>query len=950
MSVVFVLAGNWQSLDWISVDIDGVPSNKYNLAPIIPASSTIQCGSSTRGFYKTIVGKVFHKDDSVTITINFSVTQGSTSNIPCFGIRDVTFRELYHQSSDSQGFDIVQMVSSVPDCIAGFYMDVTVGFCQPCAINGCSFCVGIQGQDCIRPGWASYYNGVSFSQCTTGCMLCTGLGTTDCVQCDSTHVLDYDNSCKTQCSSPYQPIGTSYKSCIMPCSSSQYLYWNNTCRDSCNYPLQTDSSGEQCIYPCNKAYAQFLYWNGLCLTTCPFIHRDENGYAFCDRCAIGYYLYPDENLCKLGCSYPYAIQEFVLCELDLSPSDKKETATMSEIMSSGRITVGIGSAVVSFLNPGDPSAFVLVGLTKMLFYTRYMDVKFPPKVQSVLDQQNIIQPSVKFLQKAQSLLEQRLRKYPLPGRFDHYKLHSSFLVNFLEPAITFTAILVVASLFSLGSCGCRQESLFATILRKSKDTLQWNLLASLYICQYDGVILYSSLEFRTTNSFDSFLSILSFLSSCTSVIFAVFLSIKMVTTIRALWIEIRQSGTQEQCLQRIVDFTKIYGGFRVFYESFRHSSLMHQSFYLVFTARLVIFHIIIAALIYHPFLQGILILLMSIFMFLYLCIKYPVINKLKLTQYIIQEAILLTVNVCVLIIACINLTGKEGYSTKKLAGEIFLYCNMILSMLGPVVILLMVVEQVIALIKNRRATKSRGVIDISTNIIPNVSGVVPQKILQSNNESNIMLFRTGMNQSQVHDLSLRPSDYDLKLHAEEPRVNITESGDIKSSVRAKSKKRTLEKQAYKRRLDQLRMQKPPQEMSITNETKSFNQPCQNTSILEDLGRPGSKSPERSLGVSNKNLSHNYRLESNSVPKDNAIILHGSHKNEEREPSWLRANKNKQYRIRGVEQYSESVLLRNASTSGNDKYINEPTLGNHSGCINLLRIKRPRDLDFKQEKE
>ena len=282
-------------------------------------------------------------------------------------------------------------------------------------------------------------------------------------------LLILDNTCKTGCTLPYVSSGTLYPKCRLPCDSSQYLYWNNTCQDSCSYPLQVDINNQQCTYPCNKAYAEFLYWNGSCLPVCPFRVRNEGGYAFCDLCAAGYYFYPDENKCKLSCIYPYTIQRLVYCELDLSSSDIEQTATMSKIINTGNLVQDIGLVIAGFVSPDDPSAFALVALVKMLFYTRYMDLKYSPRLQSVLDQQDASKPSVKFFQKAQSLIMQHMRKYPLPGRFDHYGLHSSFLVNFFEPAIILVAFLVAALIFSLSSCCCRQGTLLKTTMEKTKD-------------------------------------------------------------------------------------------------------------------------------------------------------------------------------------------------------------------------------------------------------------------------------------------------------------------------------------------------------------------------------------------------------------------------------------------------------------------------------------------------
>ena len=375
--------------------------------------------------------------------------------------------------------------------------------CQSCSNSTCDICIGLGSYNCMKTSWAKYFDGADFSSCAPGCAFCTEQTASDCIQCNAQYFLDIDNTCQASCTPPYISSGTLYPRCRLPCNPSQYLYWNNTCRDSCHYPLQVDINNRQCTYPCNKAYAEFLYWNGSCLSTCSFSSRKENGYAFCDLCPQGYYLYPDENACKLGCTYPYITQKFVYCKLDLSSGDLEQTATISKTIITGNLAQGIGSVILGIHSPGDPSGFTLVALTKMLLYTRYMDLNYSPRLQSVLDQQDASKPSVKFLQKVQSLLVEHIRKYPLPGRFDHYGLHSSFLVNFLEPTVILIFVFVIALSVILSNCCCKQGTRLKAGLEKIKNMLQWNLLISLYTSHYDGVILFTSLEIRTTNSFYS---------------------------------------------------------------------------------------------------------------------------------------------------------------------------------------------------------------------------------------------------------------------------------------------------------------------------------------------------------------------------------------------------------------------------------------------------------------
>ena len=1007
LTLQFTLTGDWQPSDWFSVSVDGVSSIQWSLSSKITSSSGVTCkSSSSPAFRSFVIGKIFHTADSVTLTINFSVAHvGSGPNSPTIGIRDVTILQKYSQPGDSQGFYVTVPGNTVPSstgCNEYSYKPTLGASCQSCSSSTCYICSGLGGNNCLRSNWASYFDGTDFSSCAPKCTFCTGPNANDCVQCDDSYTLDTDNTCQTGCNLPYVPSNTLFPRCWLPCNSGQYLYWNNTCRDSCDYPLQVDINSRQCAYPCNKAYAQFLYWNGSCLLTCPFSQRNENGYAFCDFCPVGYYFHSDENKCKLGCIYPYIVRRLVYCELDLSSSDLEQTATISKVISTGNLAQGIGSIIPGFLSPSDPSGFTLVALTKMLLYTRYMDLSYSPRLQSVLDQQDAIKPSVKFLQKAQSLVTEYTTNYPLPGRFNHYRLHSSFLVNFFELAIILVAVFIIALIFSFSKCCCRQGTLLKTTVEKIKDALQWNLLIMLYTSHYDGVILYTSLEIRTTNSFHSFVPVLSFLLSITSVTLAALIFFKVIKTIGALRTQIGRRDTQEHQSQVITEFTQQHGRFQVFYASIRGSDLMQQSFFVIFTSRLILFHIIIAALIYHPFIQAILILLMSICMVLYLCLKYPIKSKLRLGQYIIQEILLLAVNTCVVIVACIDLSQKDGYSTREITGEIFLYINMVLSMLGPVFTVLMVIEKLIALKQRKENLGSSQVESIIRNILPvNIVTRAPQGRLKSNNESNLVLVEDGLDQSQIDDTSLRPSDSEFTSQLDRQRNNVLRSNqgktkNVMTTDHNASKESISEtRQAYRARLDQPRAHELSidafSNKEIMNPTKhgriisdSYNQSTVVQFSPKDLNESKRKKNDKfypSLDAQDQQrkkinvmyddhsssqsgsdkLSSNFgnksgiqildqdRMASNILARDEPIELDQSLKKSTIEASWLRANQGRRYRIRGLEQDLSGGEQDKMSSVENSKYSDEPTYGNHSGVINQLRIKRPRDLGSKQGK-
>ena len=765
VSFQYVVSGDWQPNDYFSVDIDGIYSTSWKLGSKLKSITVSPCaGWSTMTIRSYVVGKVFHSVGSVTLTIRFSVTNVNVANIPSIGIRDVIVLARFRQPEDTQGLYVTIQDSAIPNttkCNLNRYFPTPTSSCTTCSITNCGRCIGLGDSNCMGPSWATFYTGSGYSSCAANCAFCTGPTASDCLQCSSGYTLDYDNVCQLACTPPYVMRGNNVKKCLMPCDTAQYLYWNNTCRDSCDFPLQIDDPNQQCIYPCNKKYAEFLYWNGSCLPTCPFIQRNENGYAFCNACPDGYFIYPDDGVtCKLGCNYPYIVTDIILCKLDLSENELKGTKTVSTTNRISNSILGIGSFLLSLLDPSDPSAFTLVTIVKMLLYTRYMNLAYPSKLQSVLDQQNPNQPSLQFLKDAQGLIKDHLPKISIPERFGHYKLHSNFLVNFFQPLLILLSIVAMILIFDLINCFSKPESKFKPLVRKALEILKWNLLISLVVSNYDGIILYTSLEFRSTsNTFYSVLYTFSYLTSIVALLVIVGVSVITVYIISSFRSIIRQTNESVHD-QRLADFKSRNKGYQVVYEAIKDSNPLQQSFFLIFTGRLIVFHILIASLIYSPFIQAVIIFLMTALMMLYLLMRTPIKDKVRLGQQIIQELILLLVNTCVLVIASIDLSVRADSLTRRIAGEIILYCNLLLSLLGPVFIVLLVILKLLAMRRRIKISSEFSVVAITTNTV-SISVADQQRgqdrepsFSQMNNESTIQLVQTQLDRSQLHESTL----------------------------------------------------------------------------------------------------------------------------------------------------------------------------------------------------
>ena len=792
ISFEFVLSGDWQPYDSFSVDVDGVSSVSWSLGPQIKSMATTQCqGMISKSLDSYVIGKVFHTVGRVTVTIHFSISKTANAIMPSIAIRDLTVVARYRQAGDMEGFYVTIEDSTLQNstkCSRNHYLpDGTFPLvCTGCTTTYCDICNGIGDVNCARPGWATFYSGSGYSKCTTNCDFCIDPTANGCVQCSQGYVLDYNNTCQTSCTSPYQPWGNNAKKCLMPCNTTQYLYWNNTCRNSCNFPLQIDITTQQCTYPCNKAYAEFLYWNGSCLTTCPFHMRNESGYAFCDACAEDYFIFLDDaGICKLGCDYPYEVKDTIYCSLDLSQSDLEQARTISKIISITSQSLSIGCFLLNLFNPSDSSAFTLVAIAKMLLYTRYMDLKYPPKLQSVLDQQTPNLPSIKFLRDAQDLLKKHLTSAPLPEKFDHYKLCSSFLVNLLQPLLILLAMLVVTLILCLTKYLYKKENKFRALVCKTVDSLKWNLLITLSISNYDGIILYSSLEIRSTiNTEGSFLYILSYMTAMIMLLVISVISAKTISIVVRFREAIGQQPDGALRIQRLAKFKIDNKGYQVLYKACKDSNLSQQSFLLIFTGRLILFHITIASLIYYPLAQAIIILIMNLVMILYLFIQSPIKEKLPLVQQILQEMILLVVNVCILVIASLDLSEKLDISTRIVVGAIILNCNLILSILGPVFTVLLIIVRLLAFRRGAQAPTELRV------ALPNramISGETRSKknrprLSHINEESRIGLFHSRLDQSQTRDLSSILPNPKHKSNNDERAVKASGQSRLKRGI------------------------------------------------------------------------------------------------------------------------------------------------------------------------
>ena len=546
--------------------------------------------------------------------------------------------------------------------------------------------------------------------------------------CNLNQFLYQNKSCSNYCQVNFDQFSQSiYQFCNYPCASNQYLYSNKSCFSTCyptfNIRIEGNLKFQFCDYPC--APGQFLYQNKTCISSClpVFNKRIEGTYQFCDYpCAMNEYLYqnktcrgyctfpfakriesifqfcdfscgtmgvdyyyPDQGRCKVGCAYPYRADATVLCDLDLSSDDINQCDMISNATDALDRSLTIGAIFASLISANDPGAFGLVGLAKMIFYTKYMELKYPPKLQKVINEQIVNKTSLEIIGTYRDKVQSKIKKYPVPEKFQQYWLHSSFLINFWQNFIyTSLLLLIILVVWILALCtkSCRRTN---EVLRKIRDTLKWNFFFTYMLSNYDQIIVYTSLDVRTNKlTSPGLVWSLASLLIMNIIIFIIFITTAVI--IRRIRKDV--DFGQRRIFSHVNELIRTMKPYEAVFSTFKNSCWSQHTFFFIYSFRISIFYIAIGYMFDNPLAQAVILLIVNIASLLHLCIKRPLSLKVKLVQYITQESLLLIVSTGVFIVAILDFKEQTSAGLRRVIGDIILIVNLLFKFMGIIFILI----------------------------------------------------------------------------------------------------------------------------------------------------------------------------------------------------------------------------------------------------------------------
>ena len=400
----------------------------------------------------------------------------------------------------------------------------------------------------------------------------------------------------------------------------------------------------------------------------------------CQDSSAPYYYFTDHT-CKSFCSDPYQALKNpygTSCELVLSESQEKEVKAVVSINNAGAVLNTLSTSAAVIISPASTAVVTGSTLVKILGFVRYLDVSHSATLEAVFADFKAATGVLDFKQ-LQLYADKKFSYKTPPKVFEKYNISPVFLLGFWIGVVSLLVIcfivLIIAALYR--KCSNRyKDSKHKPIFRKIKITAQNFLLQQLY-ASYGDITLYGVLQFRSTElsraeSVVSLLIAIAFLGIIISVLVAHARFLRRYQQIKK---ELTKSS--EKGLAKLDQFRDHHQGVKTLFEAFKDTSFTHQAFLLFFIIRSVITALCLSTLFKHPLAQAIILISISISLLIYLLMFRPFKNLADNLQQITFELLILTANICLLIIAILDKQDGDHTYTKNRAAQAILIVNAI---------------------------------------------------------------------------------------------------------------------------------------------------------------------------------------------------------------------------------------------------------------------------------
>ena len=607
------------------------------------------------------------------------------------------------------------------------------------------------------------YNGTCVGSCDSPLLVVDNSTGVFCDKpCPDGEFVYANGSCLGSCDLPFV-VGVTLEvdTCYWKCESDQYMRWDYTCWDSCDAPLEvmTNSTGNFCSKPCEDG--EFWYANGSCIAgTCDYPFKQGLALGVVDtclfKCDAGEFLYENDGSCVKPCKFPFLVRdgegaegkycyspcnstEFVLadrsCSVNCSSPDyytEKIDASVKVCLkegedddndvirtiakvtkTEGQISFGLIMAL-TFGKTGSSSSLCLISLAKMLEYIKYMKVDYSEKLNLMFHLHGSSALDLRFEVPLSEKIEEKFPDHELPENFEDYELRSSFFLNYWETLGTLLIVLAVTLMVSLLAIVLKKrKSFYKPAFVWLETVFKWNFLLMVFCSSFEGVVFFTSLEARTLD-LSSVGAFVSFTVCIVANVFAVLVLGRMVFVLKDIrklkYLQVHDLSMKVK--SRINPHQK-WKNYQVLFLNCKETKPMQQAFFIIFLARVYFFHLTIGYIFPDPLIQSVIITCLSVFMLTYLITQRPLVEKWDFIKMVMNELIVLTVNLCVLVLAALTHNGKQNSEQTELFSMIIIIANVVFN---SIALISLGIELIIALVKIYKKIKAQKVKGVTSLI------------------------------------------------------------------------------------------------------------------------------------------------------------------------------------------------------------------------------------------
>lgn len=578
-----------------------------------------------------------------------------------------------------------------------------------------------------------------------------------------------EQQCQSTCQYPYQASlsDSSVKLCLFKCTNGTFLYQNGTCLLTCQQYFVPVVQGEAkyCNYPCGSQ--SYLNWNGSCITNCDasFTSHMPSIGNFCNYLCenITYYYFQAQNMCQSTCNSPNIT------------TISKNSVKLCTIYVSRPITINALTTTMIATSVMDSNAFgffFLTSFTKMFDYIEYLQITYPVEIQEILDDLSTISSTFNFLPDIPSGIVAKLVDHPLPEKFEDNGLSSSFLVNFWGSLMALIFYVGVTLLLSILERYTRKLAKVHKVIKEIVLIFRWNYCILVFLSSYGDAILFACLECITLD-LSTPLALLSFIICVIILLIGIILILACLRIIRRIWKAKKGSKDIHKVEKRKLQI------YRAFFEDYKDQFICQQLFVMIYTIRIVLFFVIIGAGYRYPLFQASGMIILNCLMLLYLIFVQPFISKVELFQQITYEILLLIINICVLILACMESIGATNPELKSGIGKLIKIINIIGSLaciVFIVLIFILYIKKIYLKYRRRRRTAA-----VNNTSITDNNSMSPLRQLQVNtsiqNELGCSKLGTSMVEKNTSTLKiLEDISHEVPM-TENVNITIMEASD-----------------------------------------------------------------------------------------------------------------------------------------------------------------------------